>query len=121
MATQLEPLFGPFAKTMLGLGLFSAGLSSSLTAPLATSYAVTEILGIKGGPATPVFRGIALSVILVGTMLALTGIKPISIIIAAQFANGLLLPVVAIFLLFAINQKAMLGKYTNTFFLIYRG
>jgi manganese transport protein len=114
MAQQLEPLFGSFAKAMLGLGLFAAGLSSALTAPLATSYAVTEILGIKGGPATPVFRGIALSVILVGTLLALTGIKPISIIIAAQFANGLLLPVVAIFLLFAMNQKAMLGKYTNT-------
>lgn len=113
MAKQLEPVFGTLSKTMLGIGFFAAGLSSALTAPLATSYAMTEILGIKAQPASPAFRFIALSVILVGTLLALTGIKPISIIIAAQFANGLLLPVVAIFLLFAMNQKGILGKYTN--------
>lgn len=114
MAVQLEPLFGSFSKYMLGIGLFAAGLSSSLTAPLATSYAVTEILGIKGGPSSNVFRYISLSVILSGTAFALTGIKPIKIIITAQFANGLMLPIIAIFLLFAMNQKKLLGKYSNS-------
>lgn len=114
MATQLEPLFGSFSKTMLGVGFFAAGLSSSITAPLATAYAMTEILGIKGGTSSKVFKFIALSVILSGVCLALTGIKPISIILAAQFANGLLLPIVAIFLLVVMNQKNQLGKYTNT-------
>lgn len=114
MATQLEPLFGSFSKTMLGIGFFSAGLSSSITAPLATAYAMTEILGIKGGTSSKVFKFIALSVILSGLCLALTGIKPISIILAAQFANGLLLPIVAIFLLVVMNQKTQLGQYTNT-------
>ena len=46
-------------------------------------------------------------------IVALTGIKPITIILGAQFANGLLLPIVAAFLLFAMNQKAMLGRYAN--------
>ena len=114
MATQLEPLFGSFSKTMLGVGFFAAGLSSSITAPLATAYAMTEILGIKGGTSSKVFKFIALSVILSGMCLALTGIKPISIILAAQFANGLLLPIVAIFLLVVMNQKNQLGQYTNT-------
>ncbi|MEP2600803.1 MAG: divalent metal cation transporter, partial [Paraglaciecola sp.] len=49
----------------------------------------------------------------VGAILALTGIKPISIILAAQFANGLLLPVIAIFLLYAMNQKTILNRYVN--------
>lgn len=114
MATQLEPLFGSFSKTMLGIGFFAAGLSSSITAPLATAYAMTEILAIKGGTSSKVFKFIALSVILSGLCLALTGIKPISIILAAQFANGLLLPIVAIFLLVVMNQKTQLGQYTNT-------
>lgn len=114
MATQLEPLFGSFSKTMLGVGFFAAGLSSSITAPLATAYAMTEILGVKGGTSSRTFKLIALSVIFSGVILALTGIKPISIILAAQFANGLLLPVIAIFLLVVMNQKKQLGQYTNT-------
>lgn len=113
MAKQLEPLFGSFSKAMLGVGFFAAGLSSSITAPLATAYAMTEILGIKGGTSSPVFKLIALSVVIIGVALALTGIKPISIILAAQFANGLLLPIIAIFLLMVMNQKTQLGEYTN--------
>lgn len=114
MATQLEPLFGSFSKMMLGVGFFAAGLSSSITAPLATAYAMTEILGIKGGTSSKAFKLIASSVIFSGMCLALTGIKPISIILAAQFANGLLLPIIAIFLLVVMNQKTQLGQYTNT-------
>jgi len=49
MAKQLEPLFGSFSNYMLGVGLFAAGLSSSVTAPLATAYAMTEIMGVEGG------------------------------------------------------------------------
>ena len=113
MATQLEPLFGSFSKTMLGIGFFAAGLSSSITAPLATAYAMTEILGVKGGTSSRIFKWIALSVILSGASLALTGIKPISIILTAQFANGLLLPIIAIFLLVVMNQKKQLGQYVN--------
>ena len=113
MAMQLEPLFGTFSKIMLGMGFFAAGLSSTITAPLATAYAMTEILGVKGGTSSRVFKLIALSVIFSGAALALTGIKPISIILAAQFANGLLLPIIAIFLLVVMNQKKQLGQYVN--------
>ena len=114
MARQFDPLFGAYAKYLLGVGLFAAGLSSSITAPLATSYAMTEILNIKGGPASLSFRLIFLSVIIVGTGLALTGIKPISIIVFAQFANGLLLPIIAIVLLLVMNRRSVLGKHTNS-------
>ena len=55
----------------------------------------------------------SLSVLLVGALFALSGIRPISIIVAAQFANGLLLPVVAAFLLYAMNQRSVLGAYAN--------
>ena len=114
MAVQLEPLFGPFAKYMLGVGFFAAGLSSSITAPLATAFAMTEILAIRGETKSTVFRLIAFSVIFIGAALALTGIKPITIILSAQFANGLLLPIIAVFLLVTMNKKGLLGKHTNT-------
>lgn len=114
MTRQLEPLFGAFAKYMLGIGMFAAGLSSAITAPLATAYAMSEILGLRGGIESAGFRAIGLSVLFIGTALAFTGIKPITIIVSAQFANGLLLPIIAIFLLYAMNQKRLLGGHTNS-------
>ena len=113
MALQFEPLFGASSRYLMGLGFFAAGLSSSITAPLATAYAISEITGIKGGVTAPGFRAISISVLIFGMLVAMTGIKPISIIVGAQFANGLLLPIIAAFLLFAMNQKAMLGEYAN--------
>ncbi len=113
MAVQFEPLFGSMAKYLLGLGLFAAGLSSAITAPLATSFAVSELLEVKGGEKSVTFRAISVSILLIGSTLALTGIKPLKLILLAQFANGLLLPIVACFLLFALNRKNILGEYAN--------
>ncbi len=113
MAGQFEPLFGSGSKYLLGIGLFAAGLTSAITAPLATAFAMTEILRVEGGQKSFKFRAIALSVVLIGAGVALTGIRPIEIILTAQFANGLLLPIVAIFLLYVMNQKAVLGRFAN--------
>jgi NRAMP (natural resistance-associated macrophage protein)-like metal ion transporter len=113
LAVQFEPLFGASSRYLMGLGFVAAGLSSSITAPLATAYAISEITGIKGGVTTPKFRAISISVLVFGMIVAMTGIKPITIIVSAQFANGLLLPIIAAFLLFAMNQKEMLGEYAN--------
>ena len=113
MAVQLEPLFGSTAKYFLGVGLLAAGLSSSLTAPIATAYALSEIFPQQKYSKTTVFRAVSLSVLAVGALFALSGIRPLSIIVAAQFANGLLLPVVAAFLLYAMNQRSILGAYAN--------
>lgn len=113
MAIQLEPLFGPFSRVLLGVGLFAAGFSSALTASLATAYAVSEIAGSVASTRGLVFRVVALSVVVVGTAFAMSGIRPITIIVTAQFANGLLLPIVAAFLLHAMNNKKILGEDAN--------
>ena len=113
MAVQFEPLFGSMAKYLLGLGLFAAGLSSAITAPLATSFAVSELLKVEGGEKSVAFKAISVSILLIGATLALTGIKPLKLILLAQFANGLLLPIVACFLLFALNRKTILGRHAN--------
>lgn len=113
MATQFEPLFGRFSRYLLGLGFLAAGLSSAITAPLATAHVMTELLGSKGGTSSTLFKAVALSVIVVGAVLSLTGIRPLTIIVSAQFANGLLLPIVATFLLYAMNQERILGAHVN--------
>lgn len=108
MASLLEPVFGAAARYMLALGLLAAGLTSAITAPLATAYAVCECLpGLQAR-----FKIVALSVVLIGAVLASAGLKPLALILFAQIANGLLLPVIAVALLLAVNSRR-LGDYRN--------
>ena len=116
MARQLEPAFGAGAVWLLGLGLFAAGLSSAITAPLATGFAAAELFGFESDPKAMKFRLVAGGVLLAGAMVAITGARPVEIILFAQFANGLLLPVIAAFLLFAVNRKGLLGDHVNGLF-----
>lgn len=113
MARQLEPAFGAGAVYLLGAGLFAAGLSSAITAPLATGFAAAELFGFKSDPQAFKFRMTAGGILLIGAIVAATGARPIEIILFAQFANGLLLPVIAGFLIFAVNNQRLLGAYTN--------
>ncbi|MEL6871109.1 MAG: Nramp family divalent metal transporter [Pseudomonadota bacterium] len=114
MARQFEPLFGVWSRYLLGVGLLAAGVSSALTAPLATAYAVNEVLRPGAAANDGWFRVVSMSVLLVGAAFALSGIRPIQIILTAQFANGLLLPIIAGFLLYAMNQRGILGDHVNT-------
>ena len=113
MATQLEPLLGEGAKWFLGLGLLAAGLSSAVTAPLAAAYAVMGVLGKSGGLKSGSFRAVWAAVIVVGAAFAVTGTRPVTMIVVAQAANGLILPVVAAVLLLVMNRRDLLGKYKN--------
>ncbi|MEH6488306.1 Nramp family divalent metal transporter [Hyphomonas oceanitis] len=111
MAGAIAPTYGEAARYLVGIGLFSAGLTSSITAPLATAYALSEIA--RKPRSGPLFKAVALAVLTVGTLVALIGYKPISLILVAQVANGILLPIVAIFLLVAMNRRSLLGDRIN--------
>lgn len=115
MARQLEPAFGASATHLLAVGLFAAGLSSAITAPLATGFAAAELFGFESDPKDIRFRAVAGTILVIGAIVAITGAKPIEIILFAQIANGVLLPVVAVFLLYAANNKALLGRHANGF------
>jgi manganese transport protein len=113
MASQLEPAFGAAATYLLAAGLFAAGLTSAITAPLASAYVAAEVFGFRSDPRALPFRAVALSILVIGTGAAVTGRQPVEIILFAQFANGLLLPIVAGFLLYAVNQRSLLGHRAN--------
>ncbi|MTI70457.1 MAG: divalent metal cation transporter [Firmicutes bacterium] len=113
MAVQLEPLLGKWAKYFFAFGLFSAGLTSSITAPLAAAYATAGALGFSRDFKDKRFKAIWMIVLLIGIIFSAIGLKPIAAIIFAQAANGILLPIVAIFLLYIMNNKERLGEYVN--------
>lgn len=114
MALAIEPAFGEAARYLVGIGLFAAGLTSAITAPMATAFALSEIIGGDATRKSKLFRGTALLVVLVGAAISLSGIKPVSLILIAQYANGLLLPIIAAFLLYVMNRKDLLGTHTNS-------
>ncbi len=114
LAAQLEPLFGATAKWAMGFGLLAAGLSSTLTAPMAAAYAAQGLFGWEKDEKDSKFRVVWMLILVIGVVVAMTGSKPVSIIKFAQITNALLLPFIAVYLLYISNSKKLLGKYTNT-------
>lgn len=116
MALALNPLLGSWATWMIGLGLLAAGFSSVLTASLSAAYAVNGVLGWNKGLKDARFKVIWMIVLLAGVVMAcLLGKSPTELILTAQAANAILLPIMAFFVLFCANGKD-LGNWRNHVF-----
>ena len=117
LGDALAERLGDWARGALGLGLLAAGLSSAITAPLAAALTARGLFGGAGdprwAPSGSRFRMVWAGVLLIGTAFGLADIKPAPAIIAAQAFNGALLPLVALFLLAAMNDRALLGERAN--------
>jgi len=114
LAGTLKPLLGNASELFMGIGFFAAGLSSAITAPLAAAFAVTEVLGLSAQRRDTVFRWVWLSVLATGILFASLNLKPIQLILFAQVANGILLPIIATFIVWVSNDRTLLGVHTNT-------
>jgi len=113
MAEQLAPLLGTWAKWFFAIGLFGAGITSAVTAPLAGAYATSGALGWRRDLKGRNFRIVLTIIVLVGVVGSGLGYSPVEVILLAQVANGIMLPIAAIFLVYMANNKKRLGEYTN--------
>ncbi|MGA0232263.1 MAG: Nramp family divalent metal transporter [Saprospiraceae bacterium] len=113
LAIQLEPLLGSSSNWLMGLGLMAAGLSSSITAALAAAYVIKGIFNIKYERRSKLFKISWAIIIVVGTAIAMTGYNSILLIKFAQMTNALLLPIMAVFLVYVCNVKSLLEDFTN--------
>ena len=114
LAQSLEPLYGEAARYCIGLGLFAAGITSAITAPLAGAYVAQGCLNLGGNQQSKPFRATWMLILFTGVLLATFGIKPIAIIQFAQIANGILLPVIAGILIWLANRANLLGSHKNS-------
>lgn len=130
LANAMAQKLGNGAMIFFGVGLFAAGMSSSITSPLAAAVTAQSLFGSNNDKWSPTSRNFRLvwGIILgIGLFFGLLDIKPIPIIILAQALNGILLPIVTIFLLLAVNDRTILpaaytnGRYTNIFMLLIVG
>jgi len=110
LAKGLEPLYGKFAIYFLGIGLFASGITSSITAPLAAAYVAKSCFGWDDSLKSLKFRAIWIIILFIGVIVSMLKLNPIEIIKFAQFSNSLLLPIIAVILLWLINNKSIISR-----------
>jgi NRAMP (natural resistance-associated macrophage protein)-like metal ion transporter len=118
-ARALAPIAGPLATTLFAIGLFGASALAATIMPISTAYVVCEAFGWESGVGrrwrdAPAFFTLYTFVLFVGAVVVLLpGIDLIGIILASQYLQGLLLPIVLIFMLKLVNDEALLGRHVN--------
>ena len=114
LAVGIEPLLGIHANTLIGFGLFAAGLTSAITAPLAAAYVTCNCFGWKNSLKSKNFRTMFFMILAFGVVVSSLDFQLLQVIQFAQITNGILLPIVVGIILFVINQSSLLGQYVNT-------
>jgi NRAMP (natural resistance-associated macrophage protein)-like metal ion transporter len=121
-ALALEPLAGSFAAMLFAFGLFIASIFSACILPIATAFSVCEAFGFEAGvdkslKDAPEYYTIFTLILLVGMAIILFPNAPlIQITLWAQVANGILLPIILFYIMRMINNKEIMGDYTNKAF-----
>jgi len=119
-AQALGPLAGDQAKLLFGVGLFGASLLAATVMPLSTSYAICEAFGWEAGISkdfreAPVFMGLFTLLLVIGALVVLSPSVPlIPLILVSQNVNGLLLPIVLVFILKLAADRSLMGEQTNS-------
>ena len=120
LAEALRPLAGNFASLLFAIGLLNAAIFTASILPLSTAYYVAEAFGFESGvekrfSEAPFFYGLYAALIVIGAGTVLIPNAPLlGIIFWSQVVNGALLPVVLVLMLLLINNKVLMGKYTNS-------
>jgi len=119
-ALALRPLAGQYCFYLFAFGLLNASVFSACILPLSTAYSVCEGMGWEVGVnrrfrQAPQFYTLYTAIIIIGSIvILLPGVKLIPIMLISQATNGILLPFVLIFMLLLVNNKRLMGSYTNS-------
>ncbi len=118
-ARSLGPLAGQYAYILFSFGLLNASLFAASILPLSTAYTVSEALGFESGlnkklKDAPVFYGIFTVLLVLGAAIVLFPNFPlVRVAVLSQVLNGILLPLVLVFMLILVNKSELMGKFKN--------
>lgn len=113
LAAPLEPLMGGLAPVFISVGLFAAGFSSAIASPMGAAATVSSFMQWKGGFQNKKYKLIFALVISIGIITSAIGFEPLEVLLIAQALNGLILPIIAIFIMIVINKKGLMGNFKN--------
>lgn len=118
-AAALGPVAGGLSSLLFSIGLFGASVLAATIMPLSTAYVICEAFGWESGVGkrfrdAPVFFGLYTFVLFAGAIVVLIpGLDPIGLIIGSQYLQGLLLPIVLLFMFRLVNDRVLLGHHVN--------
>jgi Mn2+/Fe2+ NRAMP family transporter len=118
-AQALGPLLGPAATSIFAIGLLGASLLAAAVLPLSTAYSICESFGFERGVTykfreAPIFHGLFTGMLVLGALVALIpGLPLIKLLIIIQVINGVLLPILLVFILRLVNDRHVMGRYVN--------
>ena len=118
-AAALAPLVGDYAELLFGAGLAGASLLAACVLPGITSSAICEAFGWERGAdrswaEAPVYRGIITAVIAVSALVVmLPDVNLFGIMMVAQVINGVLLPVILVFMVLIASDRHVMGRHAN--------
>ncbi len=118
-ALALKP-FGQYAFLLFSAGLFNASIFAACILPLSTAYSVCEGLGFEAGVnrrirEAPIFYFLYTALIVVGAgVVLIPGFPLVRMILLSQVLNGVLLPLVLIFMILLINKAELMGEWINS-------
>jgi len=118
-AKALRPLAGEAAALLFGFGLLNVSILGACILPLTTAYAVTEAFGLESGldkkrGEAPAFNGLIAVFIFVPALVAIIPNLPlVQVIVLSQDVNGILLPIILIYVLKIINDRSVMGDHIN--------
>jgi NRAMP (natural resistance-associated macrophage protein)-like metal ion transporter len=119
-AQALRPLAGEYAYLLFAAGLFNASLFAASILPISTAYAVCEGLGFESGldkkfHEAPVFYWLYTLLIVAGAgVLLIPRLPLVYVSVLSQVANGVVLPLVLVFMLLLVNDRELMGEHVNS-------
>jgi Mn2+/Fe2+ NRAMP family transporter len=117
-ASALRPVAGPAAELLFALGLIGASALAGAVVPLSSAYAISEAVGVERSVSrrfaeARVFLGLFTVQVIIGAALALTRINLITLLIGTQVLQGIVTPVILIFILILTSRRSLLGNAAN--------
>jgi Mn2+/Fe2+ NRAMP family transporter len=117
-ALALKPVAGPAAEVLFALGLIGASALAGAVVPLSSAYAISEAVGVERSVSrrfteARLFLGLFTVQVIIGAALAMTRINLITLLIGTQVLQGIVTPVVLIYILILTNRRSLLGKAAN--------
>ncbi|HEU4673004.1 MAG TPA: Nramp family divalent metal transporter [Candidatus Limnocylindrales bacterium] len=118
-ARALEPVAGSLAEGLFAVGLFGASVLAATIMPISTAFVICEAFGWESGVGkrfgdAPAFFSIYTFVLVLGALVVLLpGVPLVPVILASQNLQGLLLPVVLVFMVLLVNDRRLMGRHAN--------
>lgn len=118
-ASALAPLVGPYAEALFGAGLVGASFLAACVLPGITSSAICEAFGWERGAdrswqEAPVYRGIITAIIFLSAVIVIVpNVNLFGIMMLAQVVNGVLLPVLLVFMVLIAGDRHVMGRFAN--------